>query len=68
MEIQFTTFIPEVVTLPTSSGKLTGFLEGLIPSGEQIKKSPTINAISDTFEDQWNFVLFMEFRNWSGCY
>ena len=61
MEIQFKPFIPEVVTLPTSSGKLTSLLKGLIPSGEQIKKSPTINAISDTFEDQWNFVLFMEF-------
>ena len=36
----------------------TSLLEGPIPSGLQIKKRPAINAISDTFEEQWNFVLY----------
>ena len=36
----------------------TNLLEGLIPSGLQIKKHPDINAISYMFEGQWNFVLY----------
>ena len=32
-------------------------LEGLIPSGLQIKIHPVINAISDSFEKQWNFFV-----------
>ena len=32
-------------------------LEGLIPSGLQIKIRPVINVISDSFEKQWNFFL-----------
>ena len=33
-------------------------LEGLTPSGLRIKKRPAINSIFDTFEEQWNFVLY----------
>ena len=33
-------------------------LEGLTPSGLQIKKRPAINSISGTFEEQWNFFLY----------
>ena len=33
-------------------------LEELTPSGLQIKKCPAINVISDTFEEQWNFVFY----------
>ena len=36
----------------------TSLLEGLTPSGLRIKKRPAINSISDTFEKQWNFVLY----------
>ena len=36
----------------------TSLLEGLTPSGLRIKKRPAINSISDTFEEQWNFVLY----------
>ena len=34
----------------------TSLLEGLTTSGSRIKKRPAINAIFDTFEEQWNFV------------
>ena len=33
-------------------------MEGLTPSGLRIKKRPAINSIFDTFEEQWNFVLY----------
>ena len=33
-------------------------LEGLTPSGWQIKKCPAINFISDTFEEPWKFFLY----------
>ena len=36
----------------------TSFLEGLIPCGLRNKKHPATNAISDTFEEQWDFVLY----------
>ena len=36
----------------------TSLLEGLTPSGLRIKKRPAITSISDTFEEQWNFVLY----------
>ena len=36
----------------------TSLLEGMTPSRLQIKKCQTINAISDTFEEQWNFVFY----------
>ena len=36
----------------------TSLLEGLTPSGLQIKKCPAINSISDTFEERWNFVPY----------
>ena len=36
----------------------TSLLEGLTPSGLQIKKRPAINSISGTFEEQWNFFLY----------
>ena len=36
----------------------TSLLEGLTHSGLRIKKRPAITAIFDTFEEQWNFVLY----------
>ena len=33
-------------------------MEGLTPSGLRIKKRPVINAIYNTFEEQWNFVQY----------
>ena len=36
----------------------TSLLQGLIPFGLRIKKHPAINAISDTFDKQLNFVLY----------
>ena len=33
-------------------------MEGLTHSGLRIKKRPAIIAIFDTFEEQWNFVLY----------
>ena len=33
-------------------------MEELIPSGWQIRKRPVTKAISDTFEEQWNFLLY----------
>ena len=36
----------------------TSLLEGLTPSGFRIKKCLVMNAIFDTFKEQWNFVLY----------
>ena len=33
-------------------------MEGLTHCGLRIKKRPAITAISDTFEEQWNFVFY----------
>ena len=46
----------------------TSLLEGMTPSRLQIKKCQTINAISDTFEEQWNFVFYNAEKKWSSCY
>ena len=37
---------------------MTSLLEGLIPSGLRITKRPAFTPVSDTFEVEWNSILY----------
>ena len=37
---------------------VTSLLEGFIPSGLRIKKRPAFKPVSDTFEGEWNSILY----------